>query len=156
MRAGYEMDRGFARVSVLIVIVLVLLGVMSAQLASVLERRRELAVLAALGMSGAQVMRVMLVEAISLGLLGAVLGLCLGGPLVAYMAIHGIELANMMGEGDPAMSGVLLDPVLYADMGAWLLPYALVLSLTSTVLAALYPAFYATRTDPAEALRVAQ
>ena len=156
MRAGYEMDRGFARVTIVIVVALVLLGVMSAQLASVLERRREFAVLAALGMRGMQMMRVMLVESISLGLLGALLGLCVATPVIYYLATSGVPLAEMMGDGDPAMSGVLLDPILYGDMGSWIIAYALLLSLASTVLAALYPAFYATRTDPAEALRVAQ
>jgi len=156
LRAGYEMDRGFARVTIVIVILLSLLGVMSAQLTSVLERRKELAVLCALGMRGGQLVRVMLLESLSLGTLGALIGLSLSLPMIFYLATTGIPLAELAGESDLAMSGVLLDPVLYADMGLWLGPYALLLSFSSTVLAALYPAFYATRTDPAEALRVAQ
>jgi len=156
LRAGYELDRGFARVTVGIVIVLVLLGVMSAQLASVLERRKEFAVLAALGMRGPQLVRIMLMESFTLGLLGALVGLLLGFPVVFYLATHGVHIADLMGEGDMAMSGALLDPILYADMGAWLGPYALLLSSSATMLAALYPALYATRTDPADALRVAQ
>ena len=156
LRAGYEMDRGFARVTVGIVVILVLLGVTSAQLTSVLERRREFAVLAALGMRGGQMVRVMLVEALTLGGIGTLLGLLLSLPPVYYLSHHGLNVAEFMGNGDMAMSGVLIDPIFYADMGAWLLPYALLLSLSATLFAALYPALYATRTDPADALRVAQ
>lgn len=154
--AGYRMDQGFARVTVFIVIVLVLLGVMSAQLTSVLERRKEFAVLSALGVGSFTMARMVLVESLSLGLLGAIIGLLLGVPAVYYLATVGIDLASAMGDGDMAMSGVLVDPIFYADMGMWLLPYALLLSMTATVLAAFYPALYASRTNPAEALRVAQ
>ncbi|MDD9943467.1 MAG: ABC transporter permease [Myxococcales bacterium] len=154
--AGYQMDQGFARVTVGLVIVLVLLGVMSAQLASVLERRKEFAVLSALGVSAAQMAAIVLAESLSVGAIGAALGLLIGLPVVYHFATSGIRLAEMMGEGDMALSGVLLDPVMYADLGPWILPHALLLSLTATVFAALYPALYATRTDPADALRVAQ
>lgn len=156
LRAGYEMDQGYARITIAIVIALVLLGVMSAQLTSVLERRRELAVLAALGMGGGQMVRIMLLESFSLGALGALIGLGVALPIVAYLALHGIRLADLITTGDMAVSGALLDPVLHADLGLWLVPYALLLSLISTVLAAFYPAIHATRTDPADALRVAQ
>jgi ABC-type lipoprotein release transport system permease subunit len=156
LRAGYEMDQGYARITIAIVIALVLLGVMSAQLTSVLERRREFAVLAALGMGGGQMVRIMLLESFSLGALGALIGLGVALPIVAYLALHGIRISDLITTGDMAVSGALLDPVLHADMGLWLVPYALLLSLIATVLAAFYPAIHATRTDPADALRVAQ
>jgi ABC-type lipoprotein release transport system permease subunit len=37
----------------------------------------------------------------------------------------------------------------------WLVPYGLTLSLFATLLASVYPAWYASRTDPAAALRTA-
>ena len=48
-----EQDAASARFVSAIILLIVLLGVASAQLAAVLERRREFAVLSALGMSGA-------------------------------------------------------------------------------------------------------
>lgn len=156
LKAGFEMDEGFSNLTVGIVILLVLLGVMSAQLTSVLERRKEFAVLAALGMRGGQMVRVLFLEAVALGLLGAVLGLVLALPAVYYLANTGVDFSKLAGDVDMAMSGVLMDPIFYADFGAWLFPYALGLSMTATLTAAFYPALYATRTDPADALRVAQ
>ena len=155
LRAGYNMDRGFCNVMVGIVIILVLLGVMSAQLTGVLERRREFAVLAALGMRGFMMVRVLLLESMLLGLLGSLLGLVIATPAVHYLATTGVDFTKLAGDQDMAMTGVLLDPIFRADMGLWMVPYALLLSGTATLVAALYPAFYATRTDPAHALRSA-
>jgi ABC-type antimicrobial peptide transport system permease subunit len=52
-----------------------------------------------------------------------------------------------------AFAGVLIDPVFHPQYGAWLYPTALSLSLVATILASLYPAWFASRTDPATALR---
>ena len=48
---------------------------------------------------------------------------------------------------------VLLDPVVYGSFGPWLVWYALGVSLAATLAATVYPAWFAVRTDPAEALR---
>jgi ABC-type antimicrobial peptide transport system permease subunit len=128
-----------------------MLGIASAQLTAILERRREFAVLMALGMKGIQVTRLVLVEAAALGVLGAVAGLLLAMPLVYYTATTGIDFSSFMGE-ETSMSGVLFDPVMYSDMGLWMIPHALFVALISTLIAALYPARYAVKTDPTSAL----
>ncbi len=50
------------------------------------------------------------------------------------------------------MEGVLFDPILYADIGLWMIPRALVITMVSTLIAALYPAWFAIRTNPTSAL----
>jgi putative ABC transport system permease protein len=60
------------------------LGVVMALLISVLQRRRELGLLRAVGASQAQVLRSVLTEAALMGLLGALLGVALGIPLEWY------------------------------------------------------------------------
>jgi ABC-type lipoprotein release transport system permease subunit len=67
-------DQLASRVVSGLVLLIVLLGVTSAQLAAVLERRREFAVLSALGMTGWTMVRLVLLEAATLGLLGGALG----------------------------------------------------------------------------------
>ena len=149
--ADFESDKAFTNIFIVIVVVVVMLGITSAQLTAILERRREFAVLIALGMKGIQVIRLVLVEAAVMGILGAVAGLLLAMPLVYYTAMSGIDFSKFMGEGT-SMSGVLFDPVMYSDMGLWMIPYALFVALISTLIAALYPAWYAVRTDPTSAL----
>ncbi len=148
-------DRATSRFVSAIVLVIVLLGVASAQLAAVLERRREFAVLAALGMRGWRMVRLVVQEAVALGLAGCAAGLAAGVPLVWWISARGLDFRRLMG-ASWSFQGVVFEPVIYGDAGPWIVPYALAVSVGATVLASLYPAWFAARTDPAAALRVAQ
>ncbi|MBT7162294.1 MAG: FtsX-like permease family protein, partial [Victivallales bacterium] len=134
----------------------VFLGIASAQLAAVLERRREFAVLAALGMKGGRLVRIMLTEGVILGVTGGVLALFIGLPTTYLSATRGIDFRGWSGGADYGISNILLEPVVYGDFGWWLVPLALGLAVVSTTLSSLYPAWYALHTDPASALRVDQ
>ncbi|HEY8505228.1 MAG TPA: FtsX-like permease family protein, partial [Gemmataceae bacterium] len=61
------------------------LGIIMAVLISVLQRRRELGLLRAVGATRAQVLRSVLCEAVLMGLLGTVLGILIGLPLEWYI-----------------------------------------------------------------------
>jgi len=150
-----EQDKAASRFVSAIILLIVLLGVASAQLAAVLERRREFAVLGALGMSGLRMMRVVLLEALAIGLGGALVGLALGLPVVWRFARVGLDFRKYMG-ADYSFQGVVLEPIMYGDFGAWIVWYVLVVAIGATMLASLYPAWFAVRTNPAVALRVAQ
>lgn len=138
-----------------IILLIVLLGVASAQLAAVLERRREFAVLAALGMSGPRLVGLVVQEALLLGAGGAALAIVAGVPLVWKFAHTGLDFRRYVG-GSYSFQGVLFDPVVYGDFGWWIVWYIGAVSMGATIAASLYPAWYAARTDPAVALRVAQ
>jgi putative ABC transport system permease protein len=75
---------GLAYAQELVVSVVAALGVVTALLISVLQRRRELGLLRAVGASQGQVLRSVLTEAVLMGLIGAVIGLCYGLPLEWY------------------------------------------------------------------------
>ncbi|MBT3374302.1 MAG: ABC transporter permease [Lentisphaerae bacterium] len=154
LAAAVEVDKTWTRLMVGVVVLVVFLGIASAQLAAVLERRREFAVLSAIGMKGGQLIRIMLTESLLLGLFGGLLSLAIGLPVVAFSATHGIDFSGLYGDADLSVSSILIDPIIYGDAGWWLVPLALGLSLTATMLSSLYPAWYALRTDPANALRV--
>ena len=138
-----------------VILLIVLLGVASAQLAAVLERRREFAVLSALGMGGWRMVRLVLLEALGLGAAGAALGLGLCLPALWHFARRGLDFSRFMGEGY-SFQGMIIEPVIYADVGPWIVPFVAAVALGATALASLYPAWFAARTDPAAALRVAQ
>lgn len=61
------------------------LGVVTALLISILQRRRELGLLRALGATQTQVVRCVLAEALLMGLIGGVVGLVLGLPLTWFV-----------------------------------------------------------------------
>ena len=103
-------------------------------------------------MKGKQLVGLIMLEAVAVGLGGAVVALGLGGYFAYRLATRGVSLTKMMG-GELSFGSVLLDPVIYGDFGYWVLWYAIAISLASTIVASVYPAWYATRTDPAEAIR---
>jgi ABC-type lipoprotein release transport system permease subunit len=154
MASAVKIDETWTRLIVSIIMIVAFLGIASAQLAAVLERRREFAVLAALGMKHGRLVYVMVVEGLILGLFGAITGLILGSAAAYYVATEGIDFTKFYGEGDWSMSNMLIDPVFYGEFGWWLVPLAFVLSLSATLLSSIYPAWYASRTDTATALRV--
>lgn len=85
-------DRTFVLTYVLeaIAVLIAVLGIVNTLVTAVLERRRELATLQAIGASHTQVKQLVLWEAAYLGLLGAVLGV-VGGVLLAVVLIKVIN-----------------------------------------------------------------
>jgi ABC-type lipoprotein release transport system permease subunit len=150
--ANVEGDQAFTKILVAIIMVVVALGIAGAQLTAVLERRRELAILSALGMRGRQVVSLIVLEALVIGFGGGLLATLAGGSGAYYLATHGVNLAAMMGE-DFSFGNVLFDPILYGDFGLWLLWYGVIIAEIATVGASFYPAWMAVRIDPADALR---
>jgi len=134
-----------------ILMIVALLGVASAQLTAVLERRRELAMLAAIGMSARRIAALIFLEGAVLGILGAAGALILAAPVDYYLATVGINLG-----GNIQLSSMAIDPVFRTDFGAWLFADASLLSLVTALLASVYPAWFVSRQDPISAMRVSQ
>ena len=130
------------------------LGVASAQLAAVLDRRRELAVLAALGVGARRLVAIMFGEAMILGVLGAIAGITVGLPVVGYFAHAGLDFRSIVGSSW-TFEGVLFEPIIYPELGPWVVPYIAAVAIGATLVAFLYPAWVCARTDPAVALRAA-
>ncbi len=132
-----------------IVILIVAVIIANTLLMSVFERVRELGILAALGMKGRQIMLMFFLEAALLGLAGLAVGIVLGSAGVAYLAQTGIPIGSM-GE---AAAGIALGSTMNArfnpggmlSLSAW--------TFAITLLASLYPAWFAARLEPVEALR---
>ena len=121
-------------------------GVVNAMLMSVRERTREIGTMRALGMRRSRVVRLFVLEGLALGIVSAIAGALAGGAVVAWLAATGIPmkagaLAWMAG-------GDVLYPALEPSS---LLQATLSIMLLST-LAAVYPAFSASRLEPREAL----
>jgi len=154
MRGHLQQDKATSRFVSGIIIVVVILGVASAQLAAVLDRRRELAVLAALGMGTWRLARIMIEEALILGVIGGALGLAIGVPILSYLEHAGLDFRALLGSSW-TFEGIIFEPVIYGDFGPWVLPYVLAIALGATLIASLYPAWFTARTDPATALRAA-
>jgi lipoprotein-releasing system permease protein len=123
-----------------VVMVVVVLGIASVLVVSVVQKQREIGILRAMGATRAQVMGVFLVQGALVGLLGAMLGVVLAAGM--------IELFTRFVKGSdglPLFAITLPVPVaLQVALLAW----------GAGVLAALAPARRAARMDPAQAIRL--
>ncbi len=151
--AGQKSDEAFGDLMVFVVSLLVILGITSAQLTGVLQRGREFSVLLALGMRRTTLWRLVFTEAGILGIGGGVLSLLLGAGPLWYLSQVGIDITKMMGNEGMAMGGILMDPIMRADAGPWVLIFAFSLSLFAALLGAVYPVIWSLRLDPASTLR---
>jgi ABC-type antimicrobial peptide transport system permease subunit len=120
-------------------------------LMAVFERIREMGILAALGMKGRQIMLMFLLEATILGMAGIVVGVALGSAGVAYLATVGIYIGEIASSAGGMAVGSTIHahfvPATFASLSFW--------TLVVILLASLYPAWFAIRREPAEALRMA-
>ncbi len=136
----------------LVVLAVVAIVIANTLLMAVFERTREMGILAALGMKGRQILAMFLLEAGTLGLAGIALGLILGGLGIAYLATVGLPIGEAAAAGE-ASNMITYGNILYARFS---LPDTVSLSIAEliiTLLAALYPAWFAARLEPIEALR---
>jgi ABC-type lipoprotein release transport system permease subunit len=132
-----------------IVILVVAVLIANTLLMSVFERTREMGILAALGMKRRQVMMMFLFEATILALAGIAAGLVLGFAVVAYLARVGIGISE---DAMASVEGFAYGSRLYAEFAPG---QAIILSLFMFIvvtLVSLYPAWYAARLEPVEAL----
>ena len=118
-------DRTFVLTYVLeaIAVLVAVLGIVNTLVTAVLERRRELATLQAIGASTRQVERLVLWEAVYLGLIGAVLGV-IGGLALAWVLIAVINKQSFGWTIQMTIPlGVLFQATLLAVTAAWLAGY---------------------------------
>ena len=123
-----------------VVLAVVVLGIASVLVVSVVQKGREIGILRAMGATRGQVLRVFLVQGAVVGVLGSVLGLLLAVALI-WVFTHFVRGSD----GLPLFS-IALPPVMALQV-------ALIASVCG-VLAAVAPARRAAALDPAQAIRM--
>ena len=123
-----------------VVLAVVVLGIASVLVVSVVQKGREIGILRAMGATRGQVLRVFLVQGAVVGVLGSVLGLLLAVALI-WVFTHFVR-----GSDGLQLFSIALPP-------AMALQVALIASVCG-VLAAVAPARRAAALDPAQAIRM--
>ncbi len=127
-----------------IALVVASLGIANVLVMSVLERRKVIGIMKAIGGTDADVRRIFLVEASLAGLLGGLLGLLAGWGLTRIASVFIVRYF--------ARNGILEVPELFA-YPVWLLAGAVAFAVLFSLLSGVLPANRAARVDPVEALR---
>ncbi|MGI8586461.1 MAG: ABC transporter permease [Chloroflexia bacterium] len=120
------------------------IGIANTMIMAIFERTREIGVLKALGASGGDIMRLFIVEASAIGLIGGVFGV-IGGWLLSRL-LDWIAHLYLQGQQVSITAPFF---VLTPELVAGALVFATIIGL----LAGLYPASRASRLDPLAALR---
>jgi ABC-type lipoprotein release transport system permease subunit len=132
----------------LVVLLISAVGILNILLMAVYERTREIGVLAALGLKRRQIMALFVQEGVLLGLVGVVTGGILGGAVVWYFSQVGLA----WGATEYSEITALMGDRIFFRMGiGQLLARALMVGIIAA-LASLYPAWQASKKEPAEAL----
>jgi putative ABC transport system permease protein len=119
------------------------LGIINTLVMAILERRREIGVLKALGASNFDVGELFFAEAGVMGLLGGILGVFIG-----WLLGQGITFGTNVYLQRRDLPAVQISAVPW-----WMVVLAIVFSIAVSLAAGLYPASRAARLNPVEALR---
>jgi ABC-type antimicrobial peptide transport system permease subunit len=119
------------------------LGIINTLVMAILERRREIGIMKAIGASNGDVKSIFFYEAGAMGLLGGSLGVAMGwtiGTVINFGANFYLQRQQ-------------LPPEKFWYVPWWLVAAAIGFSIVVSLLAGLYPAARAARLDPVQALR---
>jgi len=128
---------GIAAISLLVGAI----GIANTMYMSVMERTRQIGTLKALGATNSEIMKMFLVEASLIGLVGGLLGIFLG--FIASGAISMLGMTIMVGAREASITVITPELILFA----------LVFSIVIGALSGLLPARKAAQLEPVEALR---
>jgi lipoprotein-releasing system permease protein len=123
-----------------VVMIVVVLGIASVLVVSVVQKQREVGILRAMGATRGQVLRVFLLQGLIVGALGSALGVLLAVGLI-WVFTHFVRGADGL-------------PLFNITLEAALALRIAVLATVCGLLAAVAPALRASRLDPAQAIRL--
>ena len=119
------------------------IGIVNTLVMAILERRREIGIMKAIGASDSDVKKLFFAEAGAMGLLGGVVGVMLG-----WAIGHVINLGTNI-----YLKRQALPPETFWSVPWWLVGAAIVFAFIVSLVSGLYPAARAARLDPVQALR---
>ena len=135
-------------VLILIVFLIVAMGIANTMATITFERFREFGTIAALGATPANILGLVIAEALALGLTASLIGSLVGGVLCFYLGRHGIDLTAFTSANQYFSNNHILKAVV--EWRQVVLTNCFTL-LTAT-LAGILPAWTAARQNPVEAL----
>jgi putative ABC transport system permease protein len=134
-----------------IILFLASFTILNTMFMAVLERTREIGMMKALGLKNWQVVRIIMIEALLIGIIAGFIGAIWGAGVAYYLSVKGIDLTatfEAMGEIKMELSYI------YRAVFSWGIVFTgFFFGVFFAVLAALPPALRAAKMEPTEALR---
>jgi lipoprotein-releasing system permease protein len=138
-----EMQKVMLSLVIATIIFVAAFNVIATLIMLVLEKKREIAILKAMGAKDSSILSIFLVQGVLIGLVGTALGLVLGGAVTAYLSIYTFPL-------DPKVYLIDHLPVRVSPM-EFLNTVLIAIGICTT--AGLLPSYWAARLLPADGVR---
>jgi ABC-type lipoprotein release transport system permease subunit len=151
LKQAIQADIGSAFFMYGILVILVAFSVLNTQLMSVLERTHEFGIVMALGISPARLGRLVILETAMMGIVGLVVGACLGGLITLWFGYQGFSYPGM----EDMAANFNLPSRFYPQVTLPTLFLGPLVVFVFTVMSALYPALRLNWLHPVEAMRAA-
>lgn len=148
-----RIDRAFDYLFQLVLGMVIAVGVLNTALMSVMERRREMGVMLAIGLSPGRLFGMVLLESLCQGLLGALLAALVCAPWLLFLHFKGLDFSAFLPKEGATLGGVLLDPVYHALLYPGQVAATVGVALALCAGAGLFPAWKAGRLPPVESIR---
>ncbi len=145
-----QLADGWRFIVIFIVFAIAIFGVANTMLMATYERRREIAVMLALGTTPFSIVRTVLSEALALGILSLAFGAAITFPVMFWFHNAPPDLSWIY--GDYTIFGALIRPRLRVEYHFAMALWTGVALLITALLASLYPAARAARVPPADTL----
>ncbi|HLO82812.1 MAG TPA: FtsX-like permease family protein [Chitinophagaceae bacterium] len=140
----------YSYIIVIIILIALSFGIVNTMLMSVLERRKEIGMMAALGIGKKRLLLMVLTETIFLSLVGVPIALGIGWLAVSYYHKNGLDLSGM---GEELMKSFGYESLIYPTYPSDKIPAIILLVLISAILASIFPSLKSVNIKPAEALQ---
>lgn len=119
------------------------IGIVNTLVMAILERRREIGIMKAIGASDADVKKLFFAEAGAMGILGGIVGVALGWA-IGQVINFGINIY---------LKSQSVPPEHFWAAPLWLVVFSIIFAFVVSLVSGLYPASRAAKLDPVQALR---
>lgn len=131
-----------------IILLALAFGIVNTMLMVVMERVKELGMLKAVGMNSKRIFSMIMLETISLSLMGGIVGFVASLGIIKYFSVHGFNL-KMLEEGYNAMG---FSAMIYPEAEIDYFIFTTLMIIATAIIASIYPAQKALKLNPAEAI----
>ncbi len=149
LQYAQEMMSSFLYIFMIIVLLALSFGIINSMLMAVLERKKELGMLMAVGMKKIKIFSMISFETIFLSLIAAPIGLLLSYISIQYFSTHGIDLSNF----STGLASFGIGTKIYTFLPANVYFEITALTVLIAFISSLFPARRALKLNPAEAVK---
>ena len=151
MKQAVEMDAQTLDILNVVILAIAGVGIFNLMLMVVVERTREIGLIAAMGTKRREIVAIFMIEGGHPGRVSALVGSALGGALNLWLSRTGFPMPYDMEEIDMEIMSLMGDKIVF-DSDVMILVVRSVTVIGVALVASLYPAWRASRREPAEAL----